>query len=97
MYEINYIDQQFFIITKPQDKNSLNWPVGSGHSCIQLQIYFFIMKKLSTLTTGMEVWADNPQSKDKTTNKYKKRYVSYSYIFRYVVLFNIFMHVFSLD
>ena len=25
MYEINYIDQQFFIITKPQDKNSLNW------------------------------------------------------------------------
>ena len=36
MYEINYIDQQFFIITKPQDKNSLNWPVGNGHSRLGL-------------------------------------------------------------
>ena len=51
---VNYIDQQFFIVTKPQDKNSLNWPVGSGHSRLGLQIYFFIMKKLSALTTGME-------------------------------------------
>ena len=48
------INQQFFIISKPQDKNSLNWPVGSGHSRLGLRIYFFIMKKLSALTTGME-------------------------------------------
>ena len=26
MYEINYIDLQFF--SKPQDKNSLNWPAS---------------------------------------------------------------------
>ena len=45
MYEINYIDQQFFIIIKPQDKNSLNWPVGSGHSRFGLQIYFFIISE----------------------------------------------------
>ena len=55
MYEINYIDQQFVIITKPQDKNSLNWPVGSGHSRLGLQIYLLsFLKKLSTLTTGMK-------------------------------------------
>ena len=55
MYEINYIDQQFFIITKPQDKNSVNWPVGSGHSCLGLQIYFIsFLEKLSALTMGME-------------------------------------------
>ena len=55
MFEINYIDQQFFIITKPQDKNSLNWPVGSSHSRLGLQIYFLsFLKKLSALTTGME-------------------------------------------
>ena len=45
MFEINYIDQQFFIITKPQDKNSLNWPVGNGHSSLGLQIYFFIISE----------------------------------------------------
>ena len=55
MYEINYIDQQFFIITKPQDKNSLNWPVGTGHSRLALQIYFLsFLEKLSAFTTGME-------------------------------------------
>ena len=55
MYEINYIDQQFFIITKPQDKNSLNWPVGSGHSSLGLQIYFLsFLKKLRALTAGIE-------------------------------------------
>ena len=42
MYEINYNDQQFFIITKPPDKNSLNWPVGSGLSRLGLQIYFLL-------------------------------------------------------
>ena len=45
MYEINYIDWQFFIITKPQDKSSLNWPVGSGHLSLGLQIYFFIISE----------------------------------------------------
>ena len=45
MYVINYIDQQLFIITKPQDKNSLNWPVGSGHSRLGQQIYFFIISE----------------------------------------------------
>ena len=56
MYEINYIDQQFFIVTKPQDKNSLNWPVGSGHSRLGLQTDTFLsfLKKLNALTTGME-------------------------------------------
>ena len=55
MYEINYIDQQFFIITKPQDNNSLNWPVGSGHSHIDCKYTFLsFLKKLSALTTGME-------------------------------------------
>ena len=55
MYKINHIDQQIFIIIKPQDKNRLNWPVGSGHSRLGLQIYILsFLKKLSTLTTGME-------------------------------------------
>ena len=54
MYEINYIDQQFFIITKPQDKNSLNWPVGSGHSRLGLQIYFLSWKSWAHWATGME-------------------------------------------
>ena len=50
LHEINHVD---LIVTKLQDKNSLKWPVGSGHSRLGLQIYFFI-KKVSTLTTGME-------------------------------------------
>ena len=45
MYKINYMDKQFFIITKPQDKNSLNWPVDNGHSRLGLQIYFFIISE----------------------------------------------------
>ena len=40
-----YIDRQFFIITKPQDKSSLNWPVGSGHLRLGLQIYFSIISE----------------------------------------------------
>ena len=55
MYEINYIDQQFFI-TKPQDKNSLNWPVGSGLSRPGLQILFNISEKAERIDyrAGME-------------------------------------------
>ena len=45
MYEINYIDQQFFIVTKQQDKNSLNCPIGIGHSSLGLQIYFFTISE----------------------------------------------------
>ena len=55
MYEINYIGQHFFIITKPQDKNSLNWPVHNGHSSLGLQIHFLsFLKKLKPSTMGME-------------------------------------------
>ena len=53
MYEINYIDRQK---TKPRDKNSLNWPVGSGHSHLGLQIYFFIIpEKAEHIDYGFEI------------------------------------------
>ena len=52
MYEINCVDHQFFMITKPQDKNSLNLPVASGHSCLGLQIYFFYHEKAERIHYG---------------------------------------------
>ena len=42
---LTILTSSFFIITKPQDKNSCNWPVGSGHSRLGLQIYFFIVSE----------------------------------------------------
>ena len=54
MYEINYIDQQFFVITKPQDKNSLNWPVGSGHSHLDCKYTFIISEKADRIDYGVE-------------------------------------------
>ena len=42
MYGINYIDRQW---KQSQDKNSWKWPVGSRHSPLQLQIYFFTISE----------------------------------------------------